>query len=389
MTAKNENDGSALRKHRTAIRFLIRQAIFVVASLIFLHYLPVPSESNGYTEVWRWKGMNRLTAEVVATTYNATRTFHHKDEARIAFSAAVQLPFRMNGRETPIYNTLDFAYDNLFGIAVRCLVIFILAILILNPNNAKLKFRLQAMALAAAAYPCFHVLRGALFGMSIHLVDPIFYVQHIDPFVRVFCLAAFPAVGIARLPDNDKSESVRRTQIKSISAAAVIAVISLVLAGCKGSFSNNTITVNVGGGDVLPYIAIFVMGGWSTFKKFKQKITGADKGAAKPKGALKKLTQKEVADLFGPPCNADMVGNWESYGKDGVKRGAMPPSAEYGGKLYPYVRELRTNPTPENMEILGAIAKRFRETAAVQDGIESGKFTHPRSEESLYRARKA
>lgn len=115
-----------------------------------------------------------------------------------------------------------------------------------------------------------------------------------------------------------------------------------------------------------------------------------DKGGptVQPKGAPKKLTQKEVAELFGPNCNVGKVSNWESYGKKGVKRGATPPCAEYKGKLYSYSKKLRENPTPEYLEILGAIAKRFRETSGVQDGIETGKFTHPRSEEALYRAPK-
>ena len=105
----------------------------------------------------------------------------------------------------------------------------------------------------------------------------------------------------------------------------------------------------------------------------------------KPDGAPRKLTQKEIAASFGPPCNEDMVANWERYAKTSGKQGATPPSATYKGKPYSYSQELRTNPTPENMEILTEIIKDFKRTSGVKDGID--KFVHPKSEESLYRQR--
>lgn len=111
-----------------------------------------------------------------------------------------------------------------------------------------------------------------------------------------------------------------------------------------------------------------------------------DKGGrtVQPKGAVKKLTQKEVAELFGPPCNADMVGNWEAYENSKGERGAMPPCAKYNGKLYAYSQDLRIDPSKENKAKLAVLVEEYRKTQGVKDGIK--KFTHFKSEESLARA---
>lgn len=388
MSSETDN-GSESRVASWIGGFLLKQVLFFALSVLLLRIFPIPSAETPNVRIQANSFANRCSAAIVASAYNLTSLPSQQGVSKVIRKTVVQLPQSPSKSEHLFFKSLDFSTDNLFAVGLRGWLIFVLFLFILPPGRVSIRQRIVSIGVSALGFLFLFLWRAVFYGCLAHHFDPCALVATCDNPIRFISVFSILFCGACGLKEPGGSNKISWLSLVYAMAFLLLFAILCAITGCKGSISNNHITINVGGGgDVLPYLVMIVMATWSTINNFKRRRDGADKGGAKPKGALRKLTQKEVADLFGPPCNADMVGNWESYGKGGGKRGSMPPSAEYNGKLYPYVKELRTNPTPENMEILGAIVKRFRETVAVQDGIESGKFTHPRSEESLYRARK-
>jgi len=124
---------------------------------------------------------------------------------------------------------------------------------------------------------------------------------------------------------------------------------------------------------------------WSRFNKETNKAKigrpSADDHAANS------YTQKQIAEMFGPPCNEGKVGNWEARAR-GSKRGSTPPAANYKGCLKGYSAELRKFPFGENAEILAAIIDQYSATEGVKAITGKKEEIHPRSDESFYQAQK-
>lgn len=99
------------------------------------------------------------------------------------------------------------------------------------------------------------------------------------------------------------------------------------------------------------------------------------------------LTQGEVAAMFGPPCTAEKVANWEAKAR-GAKRGSNPPTAIIKGERYHYSEDLRINRTAENINILAAIILDYKSRHAIkQNAKDKPKEVHAKSEETLARMR--
>ena len=386
----------------------LRHVCFVVLAVVFINLFPSKADRYSETEKRISAFANHLTATLAAETFKFTSPDNPKVTVRLIENETLEFQHTELSSYRPLNTRLVFCTDNFLNICFRIFCIAALMVLVCPSSYPRsLTAKLLSILSGAFCVPLIFFIRALLFGVLAHrfgvnvlggTIDEIF--RNALPFT-IYIVVLRP-----KIPTFSK---------RKVQPALLLLLLSLV-EGCGSALSNNHVSINLGGDNGMLYLVVAAFFAGSFFSNLTSKRRGrgatdegedrgrgeafgemaggkwgssaAGQGVAKPNGAAKKLTQKEVADLFGSPCNADMVGNWESYGKGGVKRGAVPPSAEYNGKLYPYVKELRTNPTPENMEILGAIAKRFRETAAVQDGIESGKFTHPRSDESLYRARR-
>lgn len=122
-------------------------------------------------------------------------------------------------------------------------------------------------------------------------------------------------------------------------------------------------------------------------EKVAEKLT--DKGGRPKKSEYKTgyLTQGEVAAMFGPPCTAEKVANWEAKAR-GAKRGSNPPTAIVNGERYHYSEDLRINRTAENMKTLAAIILDYKSRQAIkQNAKDKPKKVHAKSEETLARMR--
>lgn len=97
------------------------------------------------------------------------------------------------------------------------------------------------------------------------------------------------------------------------------------------------------------------------------------------------ITQGEVAMMFGPPCTAGKVANWEAKAR-GAKRGSNPPTAIIKGERFYYSEDLRINRTARNMEILAAIVSDYQSRHAIKQNVkDKPKNVHAKNEETLAR----
>ena len=122
-------------------------------------------------------------------------------------------------------------------------------------------------------------------------------------------------------------------------------------------------------------------------KKVAEAVEVPKNKGGRPKKDATGYTQKYVAEMFGKPCNAEKIANWESYVRTGGKRGSVPPSANYNGIRISYSEELRKNPSKDdNLAKLTAVIKAYQASAKVKqnvgDKIELKRF---KSEESMYK----
>ena len=105
----------------------------------------------------------------------------------------------------------------------------------------------------------------------------------------------------------------------------------------------------------------------------------------KTNGGAKVMTQKEMSEAFGAPCNEEMVANWEARAA-GKKRGSNPPDAIYNGERIVYSAELRTNPTPDNRKRLSALISEYNSRHRVKEAIDRKRTIHCRTDETLAKA---
>jgi len=125
----------------------------------------------------------------------------------------------------------------------------------------------------------------------------------------------------------------------------------------------------------------------------REELGAASAAAIKNKGGRPKrskrdgnyLSQGDMAMMFGPPCNADTVSNWERFVRTNGQAGAQPPSATVDGERVSYTPELRENYTGKNCVILAKIIEAYKSCHAVKTRIGTEKLLHARNDETLYR----
>lgn len=105
----------------------------------------------------------------------------------------------------------------------------------------------------------------------------------------------------------------------------------------------------------------------------------------KTNGGSKIMTQAEMAEAFGAPCNEEMVANWEARAA-GKKRGSNPPDAIYNGERIVYSAELRLNPTPDNKNRLAALIAEYQSRHRVKEAVDRKNTLHMKSPETLAKA---
>ena len=394
MKTRGEGGGSALGGLGRCLRFVVLEGMFVALAVLVFRLFPAPPEEQTVAKAWFDKGANRVAVQIFAAGFDHRSALDREAPARVVGTVA-WLPSMAAGCGRPVYRAIDFTTDTLFTLGLSLWLIVVLFAVLCPLKDVGVRSRIKSVGLSAAVFIVCFIVRCLILGAAAYRVAPYAVVHYWDIPMRVIALSTILIIGFGYLLGDDEDETVTGRNSQGIPVALFIVALD-VLVGCNGNLSNNTITVNVGGGggDILPYLAILVMVAWSACQNFKggkraeTAVREAGRGGptVKPDGALKKLTQKDVAKLFGPPCNADMVANWEAFVRTNGARGCTPPIATVGGRTYTYSQGFRTNPTPESMETLGAIVRRFRETTGVQDGIKAGMFVHPRSEETLYRS---
>ena len=96
-----------------------------------------------------------------------------------------------------------------------------------------------------------------------------------------------------------------RNAAKGLSAALVLAL-PWVVAGCRGDFSNNSITINVSGGEgFMPYLAMVALVVWQQYKERRRRRDGPElprvRVASVEDGAVGEIAKGIVPYLGGRP----------------------------------------------------------------------------------------
>ena len=228
------------------------------------------------------------------------------------------------GYGRPVYKAIDFTTDTLFTLGLSLWLVIVLLAVFCPLKGVGVRSRIKSVVISAAAFIFCFIVRCLILGASACQVEPFAVCHYCDPPLRVIALSAILIIGFGYLLGDDEDETDMGRSSQKVLVAMLIVALD-VLVGCNGNLSNNTITVNVGGGggDVLPYLAILVMVAWSARQNFKGREKAETTGGRPRKGRRPAFTQKAVAVLCGKDVNT--VARWES--------GAIRPPLDYTAEL--------------------------------------------------------
>ena len=340
--------GRHLRQVTSLFRISPRDVCFIAISIAFMQLFPVPQEHPPCrAEQWLNSRANRVVARVVVETFGGCSTPPTRSRARLAGTDVVEFLRETDDGEVR-RSMLAFGTDVLFGIGVRVWFVFTLFILIYGIAGGGLGIRILAIGASALGYCLCFALRGAALGIVAASVDLVPLIRFVDPPLRiVVLLSAILSVVLALAMALRIRDGFGRNAAKGLSAALVLAL-PWVVAGCKDGFSNNSITINVSGGEgFMPYLAMVALVVWQQYRERRRRrdgpelprvrVASVEEGAAgeiargivpylggRPKkGRQPAFTQKAVAVLCGKDVNT--VARWES--------GAIKPPLDYTAEL--------------------------------------------------------
>ena len=339
--------GRHLRQFTSLFRISPRDICYIAISIAFMQLFPVPQGHPCRAEQWLNGRANRIAARVVVESFGGCSTPPTRSRARLVGTDVVEFLRETDGGEMR-RSSLAFGSDDLFGIGARVWFVFALAILVYRILGGGLGVRILAIGMSALGYCLCFALRGAALGLVATWVDLVPLIRFVDPPLRlVVMFSAIFSVALAHAMALRIRGGFRRNAAKGLSAAFVL-TLPWVVAGCRGGFSNNSITINVRGGEgFMPYLAMLALVVWQQYKERRRRRDGPGlprvrvasveecavgeiaKGivpylGGRPKrGRQPAFTQRAVAVLCGKDVNT--VARWES--------GAIKPPLDYTAEL--------------------------------------------------------
>ena len=332
--------------------FVLRHVVFAALSIFFLESWHADFGLRTDVERRAFSYANHVTARIVADSYgDMVNNGPFFPKARLVNYDMVQFVY-LTPEDGPQVKTLCFGSDILPDVLWRFWVVMLLFLFICPFENYSVGVRL-CMALVSGIWCCFFFLcRAVILGELSHGIDIVAYIRLIDIPLRAFLLLSVWIVALLTARILTKFRADGRTASRTGGVVAVLVLLCL-LGGCGGSFSNNSVSINVTGGDgSAPYIAIVAFIAGSLISNFRNgrrdrgaeagelprvRVASVEEGAVgeivkgivphlggRPrKGRQPAFTQKAVAVLCGKDVNT--VARWES--------GAIKPPLDYTAEL--------------------------------------------------------
>ena len=349
MKTRGENGKPVLRVVVHCLWFVVLEGLFVALSLLMFRVFPASPEEQTVAKAWFNKGANRVAVRVFAVGFDFLSLSAHEAPARVT-EAVARLPSRSAGCGQPVCRTIDFTSDTLFTLGLGMWLVIVLFAIFGPLRGVGVRSRIRAVVTSAAFFILCFTIRCVIIGGAAYFVDPFTVVHCYDPPLRFVTLSVIVIVGILHFGVEDKDRAEHGRKPTGNPSKVLVAALGVLL-GCNGNLSNNTITINVGGGcgDVLPYLAILVMVAWSTVRNFRGRkkaeagelprvrVASVEEpavaeiakgivprlGGRPRKGRQPAFTQKAVAVLCGK--SEGTVAGWEN--------GRIKPPFDYRAEL--------------------------------------------------------
>lgn len=241
--------------------------------------------------------------------------------------------------ESPKYHyhitSLTFRQDDFFSTWLKVLVLFALFLLVYAPQRCTRQSKVLSFAIYCASFLALFVLRAVAYGIAAHFFQTATIIWFADPIVRALLLlaAVLVAMGVLR----QRAYSSPGEYPSHFRYELLLALLPCLLAGCKGSFSNNNVTIVVGGNGDSWAVLLLGLGMmlWPHVRDWRTRRKAEEKDVKPPKSARTGFTQHQIAKWF--QVTEREVKRWES-GE------ATPPNG--------YSKELRLSGDFERLQVV-------------------------------------
>lgn len=359
---------------RPILGLVLRYLCLVALLLVFLWKFPPAGKDYSKTEWSLTEPVRHLTAALVAGSFGAF------DDPDIRVELVENDTLRFTTRRTllggPKVEHLTFRYDNFCNIAWRLLVILLLWTLVCPPFVPTTRVRkVLSVPAAALAFCVFFLFRCFTYGFLAHIYGVCTIGGTVDPVFRALMCYVIPMTA-AVVQSRGRGPAPVRPAPQAVKALLLLAALCLV-GGCRDLFSNNRISISIGGETSSFYIAVasFVLGSFcANLVRELRHGTSAPREPAKPSAAPPRaerrgFTQRQIAKWF--QVTEREVKRWDA-GE------ASPPPG--------YTPELRKSGDWTRMEV---VLKAYWDLKRSQggDAWSSKRIVHGLSDEAAYRMR--
>lgn len=275
--------------------------------------------------------------------------------------------------ESPQYHyhitSLTFRQDDFFFTGLEVFVLFALFLFVYIPQSWTCRSRILSFAVCCASFLALFALRAVAYGLAAHFFRPTTIIWSADPIVRALLLltSLLTAMGVLK----QKVASPPGEHPLHFRYELLLALLPCFLVGCKDSFSNNNVTITVGGNGDNWAVLILGLGMmlWPHVRDWRTRRKVKEKDVKPPKSARTGFTQRQIAKWF--QVTVREVKRWES----GT---ATPPNG--------YSKDLRLSGDFERLQV---VLKAYWDVKRSQggDAYSSKMILRELSEEEAYKRR--
>ena len=284
------------------VEFTIRHTIFAVAAFALISFFPLPSDKPGDWDEWVNTQANHFTADVVFDLYRVTHDPEKSQAIRGDYDTFDFVTKTDDGQFTR--RTLVIGTDDLYSRGMRLLLLSALFLIICPPRSISKTRRFKKFFYAILIFHFLFLTRAFVMGTFVALFDGVPYIRTVDLPFRLLIIAFVLTVGLSTLDESPLEPPKEPLAAPAVRVLIPFLALACMVGGCKGSISNNSVTINAGGGSgYTPYIVVAVMIGWSYVKDIwrKRPVVRAQDNVKpwRKDGTVKRGADSKAADDAG------------------------------------------------------------------------------------------